>query len=46
VDDLIALTRLDLLSPDVAAMFPDEEAVNKALRDLIKLAKESVSLTR
>jgi len=37
-------TNLVLLSPDVAAMFPDDEAVNKALGDLIKLAKKSVSL--
>jgi len=37
---------LVLLSPDVAAMFPDEEAVNNALRDLIKLAQKSVSLTK
>jgi hypothetical protein len=37
-------TNLVLLSPDVAAMFPDEEAVNKALRNLIKLAQKSVSL--
>jgi len=39
-------TNLVLLSPDVAAMFPDEEAVNTALRDLIKLAQKSVHLTK
>ena len=27
------------LSPDVAAVFPDDESVNNALRMLIKLAK-------
>lgn len=35
-------TNLVLLSPDVAAMFEDEESVNDALRRLIKLAKKSV----
>lgn len=44
-DDYKSGTNLVLLSPDVATMFPDEDAVNKALRDLIKLAKKSVSLT-
>ena len=43
-DDYKSGTNLVLLSPDVAAIFPDEEAVNKALGDLIKLAKKSVSL--
>jgi hypothetical protein len=32
-------TNLVLLSPDVAAFFPDERAVNKALRTLIPMAK-------
>ena len=45
-DDYKSGTNLVLLSPDVATMFPDEDAVNKALRDLIKLAKKSVSLTK
>ena len=45
-DDYKSGTNLVLLSPDVAAMFPDEEAVNNALRDLIKLAQKSVSLTK
>jgi len=35
-------TNLVLLSPDVAAMFEDEESVNDALRRLIKLAQKSV----
>ena len=45
-DDYKSGNNLVLLSPDVAAMFPDEEAVNNALRDLIKLAKKSVSLAK
>ena len=45
-DDYKSGTNLVLLSPDVATMFPDEDAVNNALRDLIKLAKKSVSLTK
>ena len=34
-------TNLVLLSPDVAAAFPNEEAVNQALRSLIEIAKRS-----
>jgi len=34
-------TNLVLLSPDVAAAFPTEAAVNAALRSLIKLARRS-----
>ena len=45
-DDYKSGTNLVLLSPDVATMFPDEDAVNNALRDLIKLTKKSVSLTK
>ena len=45
-DDYKSGTNLVLLSPDVATMFPDEDAVNKALRGLIKLAKKSVSLAK
>jgi len=45
-DDYKSGTNLVLLSPDVAAMFPDEEAVNTTLRDFIKLAQKSVSLTK
>jgi hypothetical protein len=37
-------TNLVLLSPDVARVFPDEEAVNEALRSLIDLAKKSTGL--
>jgi len=32
-------TNLILLAPDVAAVFPDEEAVNEALRLVMKLAR-------
>ena len=32
-------TNLVLLSPDVAKVFPTEEAVNNALRSLIEVAK-------
>jgi hypothetical protein len=35
-------TNLVLLSPDVAEAFPDEIAVNEALRLLVKLAKNQV----
>jgi len=39
-------TKLVLLSPDVAAHFPDEQSVNKALRALIHATKGSVTRTR
>ncbi|WP_045217580.1 hypothetical protein [Desulfonatronovibrio magnus] len=35
-----------LLDPDIAEAFPNDEAVNKALRYLIEVAKTSSSLTR
>jgi len=35
--------KLISLSPDVAAVFPTEEAVNEALRYLIKIAQTSTS---
>jgi hypothetical protein len=35
-------TNLVLLSPDVAKVFPTEEAVNNALRSLIEVARKSV----
>jgi hypothetical protein len=34
-------TNLVLLSPDVAEAFPTEEAVNDALRSLIKIARHA-----
>jgi len=37
-------TNLVLLSPDVAKAFPTEEAVNKALRSLINIARETIGL--
>ena len=36
-------TNLVLLSPDVAPYFPDENAVNSALRDLVAIAKTRVA---
>jgi hypothetical protein len=39
-------TNLVLLSPDVAAYFPDEKSVNKALRGLIQAAKGSRTRAR
>lgn len=36
-------TNLVLLSPDVAAAFPNESAVNEALRSLIRLARRSAA---
>jgi len=38
-------TNLVLLSPDVANVFSSEEAVNEALRNLIKLAVKSTGRT-
>jgi hypothetical protein len=38
-------TNLILLSPDVARVFPTEEAVNEALRSLISLAEKSTGRT-
>jgi len=39
-------TNLVLLSPDVAKVFPTEEAVNEALRSLMHLARKSVGLNK
>ena len=39
-------TNLVLLSPDVAAAFPTAEAVNEALRSLIKIAQASTRPSR
>lgn len=36
-------TNVVLLAPDVAAVFPNAEAVNEALRLLMSVAKRSVS---
>jgi len=35
-----------LLEPDIAEAFPNDEAVNKALRYLLEVAKTSTSLTQ
>jgi hypothetical protein len=37
-------TNLVLLAPDVAAAFPTEQAVNDALRLLMKVAQKSVTI--
>lgn len=37
-------TNVVLLAPDVAAVFPTAEAVNEALRLLMKVAKQSVGI--
>ena len=39
-------TNLVLLSPDVAAAFPDDASVNDALRILMKIAKQSTGQTK
>jgi hypothetical protein len=39
-------TNIVLLSPDVAKVFPTEEAVNEALRSLISLAEKSTGRAR
>ena len=39
-------TNLILLSADVAEVFPNEKAVNDALRSLIKIAKDSTGQTK
>jgi hypothetical protein len=35
-------TNIVVLSPDVAAVFPDSESVNEALRVLVKIARQKV----
>jgi hypothetical protein len=45
-DDYKKGTNLVLLSPDVAKAFPTEEAVNRALRSLLNIAQETISLTK
>jgi len=37
---------LIVLSPDMAAVFPDSDAVNEALRTLVKAVQGSVALQR
>jgi hypothetical protein len=39
-------TNLVLLSPDVAAAFPDDASVNEALRSLMKIARQSADLKK
>ena len=44
-DSYLKGTNLILLNPDVAKVFPTEDAVNKALRSLIAVAQKSTGLT-
>jgi len=37
-------TNLVLLSPEVAAIFPDDKSVNEALLSLVKVAEKSTAL--
>lgn len=39
-------TNLVLLSPDVAAAFPDDASVNDALRSLLKIARQSAGVAK
>lgn len=39
-------TNLVLLSPDVAAAFPDDASVNEALRSLMKIARQSTGSSK
>jgi len=39
-------TNLILLSPDIAKVFPTDEAVNDALRSLIDIAKKTAGSTK
>ena len=39
-------TNLALLSPDVAAVFRDDASVNDALRSLMKVAQQTMGLTK
>jgi hypothetical protein len=39
-------TNLVLLSPDVAAAFPDDASVNEALRSLLRIARRSTGLIK
>ena len=41
-----AETNVVLLEPDIAEAFPNDEAVNKALRYLLEVAKTSTNLTK
>lgn len=39
-------TNLVLLSPDVAAAFPDDASVNDALHNLMKVAQQTLDLAK
>jgi len=38
-------TNIVVLSPDLARIFPDSESVNRALRALVEVARQSVKAT-
>ena len=44
-DKIASSTNVVVLDPEVAKAFPNDEAVNKALRYLLEVAKTSSSLT-
>ncbi len=39
-------TNVVVLSPDVAAVFPDADSVNRALRGLVEIAQKSAKVAR
>ena len=45
-DRIKAETNVVILEPDIAKAFPNDEAVNKALRYLLEVAKISTRLTQ
>lgn len=45
-NEIKAETNVVLLDSDIADAFPNDEAVNKALRYLLEVAKTSTSLTQ
>ncbi len=45
-NEIKAETNVVLLEPDIAEAFPNDEAVNNALRYLLEVAKTSTSLSQ
>ena len=43
---IAASTNVIVLEPEIADAFPNDQAVNNALRSLLRIAKASTSLTR
>jgi len=46
LDAYRAGTNLVLLSPDVAEAFPTEDAVNEALRSIVRVAQRTLAATK